>query len=427
VPLDSGFPVNSHTTGGQSRPAVGSDASGNFVVVWHSASQDGSGFGIFGQRFDAAGNPQGGEFRVNAYTLGYQMHPDISVHPSGPFAVTWQSEGQDGDSHGIRGRVYDSGGSPAGGGFAINSHTTGAQDDPAVAWIGTTFAVVWSSNGQDGSDSGVFVQRFDTSGNGQGESRVNTYTTAAQLRPAIASNAAGDFVVVWDSVEQDGSDGGVFGQRYGDLIFRDDFESGSFSRWSSSANGGADLTVTGAAALDGTGSGLRAFVDDTAALYVVDESPAAEERYRARFYLDPNGFDPGEAAGKLRVRIFIAFNGASQRMATIVLRRLGGAYSVMGRVRRDDGTRSDTGFFAITDAPHFIEFDWWRASGPGANNGSFALRVDDVPVATLSGIDNDAADVEFARLGVMTIKTGAAGGTLYFDQFESRRLNPIGP
>jgi hypothetical protein len=48
-------------------------------------------------------------------------------------------------------------------------------------------------------------------------------------------------------------------------------------------------------------------------------------------------------------------------------------------------------------------------------------------VATLTGLDNDVSPVEFARLGVMTVKTAAASGTVHLDQFESRRLNYIGP
>jgi len=45
------------------------------------------------------------------------------------------------------------------------------------------------------------------------EFQVNTYTTSFQRNPAVASDAAGNFVVVWDSSEgQDGSDSGVFGQ-----------------------------------------------------------------------------------------------------------------------------------------------------------------------------------------------------------------------
>jgi hypothetical protein len=176
----------------------------------------------------------------------------------------------------------------------------------------------------------------------------------------------------------------------------------------------------------GTVAGLQAFVNDTNALFVQDDTPAAENRYRARFYFDPNGFDPGETQSHFRTRIFIGFDGSGIRLITLVLKRQGGAYSVEGRVRRNDGTRADTGFFPITDGPHFFELDWVRSSAPGAVDGSFTLRIDNAPVSVLTLLDNDASPVDFVRMGALSIKTGAAG-TLYYDQFESRRQVFIGP
>ena len=46
------------------------------------------------------------------------------------------------------------------------------------------------------------------------EFQVNTYTTSFQYRPAVSSDADGDFVVVWRSYRQDGSSSGIFSQRY---------------------------------------------------------------------------------------------------------------------------------------------------------------------------------------------------------------------
>src|SRR5204862_5205006 len=129
-----------------------------------------------------------------------------------------------------------------------------------------------------------------------GEFAVNTYTAGFQGPPAVAAAPSGDFVVVWPSLDQDGSQYGVFGQRFApELIFRDGFETGTLAAWSATAGGGADLQVTGAAALDGTTAGLQVLVDDTSGVYVEDDRPQDEDRYRARFYFDPNGFDPGEA------------------------------------------------------------------------------------------------------------------------------------
>jgi hypothetical protein len=485
VAVGGEFPVNAYTTSDQRFPNVAMDASGNFVVVWSSSDQDGGGQGVFAQRFNAAGTPQGGEFRVNAFTTGNQFNAAAAAHPSGSFVVVWRSLGQDGSVYGIFGQRYDATGTPQGGEFPVNSYTTNNQRDPrvamdadgnfVVAWQsinqgGTgygydvyaqrydafgapaggefrvnsyttgyqgridvasdaegNFVVVWHSSDQDGDQLGVFGQHYDAAGTPQGgEFRVNTYTTEIQRSPAVAAVADGDFVVAWHSRYQDGDGYGVFAQRFGDLIFKDGVESAGLSRWSSAVTDGADLAVTGPAALAGTGAGLQAFVDDTNPLFVRDDSPEAEDSYRARFYFDPNGFDPGESANHRRVRLLIAFNAANQRLATIVLRRLAGTYAVMGRARLDDGTRSDTGFFTVTDAPHFVELRWRRATAPGANDGSFLLRIDDVLVSSLGGIDNDLSSVDYARMGAMSIKSAAAG-TLFFDEFESRRQRRIGP
>jgi ELWxxDGT repeat protein len=210
-----------------------------------------------------------------------------------------------------------------------------------------------------------------------------------------------------------------------DLLSKDGFDSGTTGAWSSANTDGGDLSVQAAAALHGT-MGLAVQVDDTASLFVADDSPNNEQRYRARFRLDPNGFDPGESNGKLRVRVLIAFEeDPAVRLITLVLRRIGGQYSLMGRVRLDDGTRAQTPFFTLTDAMHLVEIDWQWSQGPDANNGAFTLWIDEVPVSVLSGLDNSAGLVDFVRLGAMTVKPGA-NGTLYFDDFESRRERYIG-
>ena len=62
---------------------------------------------------------------------------------------------------------------------------------------------------------GVFGQRYASSGSALGtEFQVNTYTTGSQSEAAVASDAAGGFVVVWSSYGQDGSSSGIFGERY---------------------------------------------------------------------------------------------------------------------------------------------------------------------------------------------------------------------
>jgi len=210
VPLGPEFRVNTYTAAVQDDPAIASDASGNFVVVWVSSGQDGSLDGVFGQRFDAAGAAQGAEFQVNSYTQDAQSSPAVAMDADGSFVVVWESVGPDGSYHAVVGQRYDASGMLRGAEFLVNSYTTQDQAQPAVASDGQGgFVVVWASV-QYGS-VGVFGQRYDASGAPRaGEFRVNSDTGAVNYEPAVAVNPDGSFVVVWD--------GGVYGdQMYGQL------------------------------------------------------------------------------------------------------------------------------------------------------------------------------------------------------------------
>jgi hypothetical protein len=430
TPQGAEFQVSSYTTGNQRVASVARAPGGSFVVVWHSQFQDGSGYGVLGQRFDAAGTRQGAEFQANVFTTNGQTFPSVAADPSGGFVVVWQSYGQDGGGYGIFGRRYDAAGSAVGGEFAVSSYTTSSQRFARVARDSAGgFVVVWHAMGQDGSGYGAFGQRLDATGTRQGaEFQVNTYTTSTQGFPAVATGPREDFVVVWQSDGPDGSLDGVLGQRLiPDRIFADGFESGDLSAWSSSETGSGDLSASAGAALAGTAVGLQAVVNDTGALYVRDDRPDGEGRYRVRFYFDPNGFDPGEAQGHRRTRIFIAFDESPvKRHIALVLRRVSGQYGIQCRVRVDDNSQADTGFFDVSDAPHFVELDWKRATSAVSNDGSLEMWIDGVSVSTLPALGNNLRTVDFVRLGPQSLKGGAAG-TLRFDELDSRRLTAIGP
>jgi hypothetical protein len=220
APLGAEFRVNTYTPGFQSNPSVSADPSGNFVVLWNSNDQDGSGFGVFGQRFAGTGAPLGQQFRVNTYTTGYQWFSSVASDPAGNFIVVWRSNEQDGSLAGVFGQRFDSGGAPLGPEFRVNTYTTSSQ---SVASTGSAvtidaagdFIVVWFSTNQDGSDGGIYGQRFASTGAPAGpEFRVNSYTTGAQLLSAIAGDGSGNFVVAWASLAEDGSLYGIFGQRF---------------------------------------------------------------------------------------------------------------------------------------------------------------------------------------------------------------------
>ena len=106
---------------------MAADASGRFVVVWQSLLQDGSGVGVFGQRFDPAGARVGGEFQVNTQTTNNQAWPRVAADSVGNFVVVWQSYDEYGTHVEIFGQRFRATGTPAGGEFQVCSYTTGEQ------------------------------------------------------------------------------------------------------------------------------------------------------------------------------------------------------------------------------------------------------------------------------------------------------------
>ena len=257
--------ANTTTSSVQDGAQVAMDSSGNFVVTWVSASQDGSGYGIYAQRFNASGVAQGSEFRANTATLGNQTDPTVAMSSGGAFMIAWTdsqtndvsaqrynasgvaqggqfrvnatassgagyaSSAMDGSGNfviawesaqagnlNIYGQRYNASGAAQGGEFLVNATTAGAQSNTAVAIDSSgNFVVVWDAATQDAGTAGVYAQRFNASGVAQGsEFRVNTTSTDNQEVPAVAMNAAGGFVVTWKSNLQDGSGWGVYAQEY---------------------------------------------------------------------------------------------------------------------------------------------------------------------------------------------------------------------
>ncbi len=214
--IGNNFRVNTYTQYGQLCPSVDALSDGGFVVVWQSW-QDGSEYGIYGQRFNDSGEKVGSEFRVNTHTNDEQSGPIVSGLNNGGFAVVWYSDNQDGSSWGIYGQVFDSNGSKIGSEIPINTYTNYRQSLPRVAGLSDGgFVAVWESDEQDGNYYGVYGQLFDSYGNKEGdEFQINTFVDWSQYRPAVAGLTDGGFIVTWESSDQDGSGAGIYGQLFG--------------------------------------------------------------------------------------------------------------------------------------------------------------------------------------------------------------------
>ncbi len=197
-------------------------------------------------------------------------------------------------------------------------------------------------------------------------------------------------------------------------LFKDDFESGDMTAWSSFNTGSGNMTVSGACNLDGT-YGLCLVSTNDKRKQMIDLVPADEKFYYGQFLLDPNGVDISGDSD--RIRIFTGRNDATFPFI-VLLRDVGASYSIRLRVANDSGAYTDTAFYAITDAVHTIGVEWKADTSDGAGDGYGALYVDGVLMEMQSGVDNDTMRVDKILLGITSRMDGMIfTGTMYMDAF----------
>lgn len=206
--------------------SVGIAPNGNKLVVWSAPVPQGlipHRWEVFGSLYDPAGNLIFEKRRINTYEPGDQSPHGVAADGDSNFIVVWESDpmdgiapSQDGSGHGVYARRIASSGAFLGPEFRVNTYTRGDQwPDGIAAAPDGRFVIVWTSVGQDGSLGGIYGQLYDATGRRTGpEFRVNQYTRGWQQLADVAMDRWGNFVAVWQSQGQDGSSEGVYARRF---------------------------------------------------------------------------------------------------------------------------------------------------------------------------------------------------------------------
>ena len=218
-PAGSEFQVNTYTLANQQNPAVAIDAAGGFVVVWESTVQAPGDFsGIYVQRYNAEGAPQGGEFQVNTVVGEDDQLPRVAMNDVGAFVMVWEGIDQDGNLH-VYSRRFDAAGMALGNDQEVTSipiSIATVSTKPAVAMDASgNYIVAWENYDEINGNEDIYARRFTAGGVANGtEFRVNTTIANDQAAVALAMNSAGDFVISWQSAAQDGDGNGIYAQLY---------------------------------------------------------------------------------------------------------------------------------------------------------------------------------------------------------------------
>ena len=206
------FQVNANPSGTQVEPQVCGISNTTFVVAW--TDSDGGSYSVFARVFDDTGTAITGDIQINNYTTNYQINPSIARLTDSTFVIAWQSKGQDGSDYGIYATVFSAAtGANLTPEVQLNTHTQYDQRDPSVfALSGDTFAVAWHSQLQDGSSWSIYGSVFNATNcqNLTNEFRVNTFNAGAQDYPSLTALTTTSFAVAWRSENQDGDGNGIF-------------------------------------------------------------------------------------------------------------------------------------------------------------------------------------------------------------------------
>jgi hypothetical protein len=211
-PQGASFKVNDDGGGARhTHPAISANGQGNIVIAWED-ERNGN-LDIYGQRYDSALNPIGGNFRANDNgNVTSQTLPSVGIDQAGNFAIAWEDE-RSGDMD-IYAQRYNYSGVALKSNFWINDDSGQAlQMTPALAMdqVGN-FTVVWSD--ARAASWGLYGQHYNSAGVKKGGNFL-VHNQYGGLAPAVAINAAGECLVAWYFLNWEDSD--VYAMRFDNL------------------------------------------------------------------------------------------------------------------------------------------------------------------------------------------------------------------
>ena len=192
-------------------------------IVWQDNYTDGSGLGISARQLNSTLSGQFGVFRVNQQGTNDQMRPRVAMFSNGGAVFVW--EGNQTGNKDIYASFVSSNGTFLTGDVRVNVYTNSEQTEAAVCRLNDDRAlIVWTSLDQDGSYQGVYGRIFNSSGQpSSGEFLINQTTSFGQRSPSVTCLPNGNVVAVWISeLQRNENSVDVFGRIFDALPLQPD-------------------------------------------------------------------------------------------------------------------------------------------------------------------------------------------------------------
>ncbi len=214
--------ANSTTAGLQSRPTITALSNGTLVVGWQTKDQyPNGGWDIVRANItlNSQGDSVGEERAINGYLEGAlgdrsgdQTNLTLLASPTGFLASCWQTTRTDASVDLVCQTFTTSNFAVKTSEFPVAVKLTGVQTNPALAIDATgSLVVIWESEGIDTAGRALLLRRMSIQGPATGiRVMPHRYAGGDQTEPWLAPFADGSLWVGWESSSQDGSGTGVY-------------------------------------------------------------------------------------------------------------------------------------------------------------------------------------------------------------------------
>jgi hypothetical protein len=175
---------------------------GGFFLTWTTDDCPGircTSSGVSARGLDGLGRALTPPFRVTPSIVHDQVPTGVVADPAGNVFVIWgETVPQDPLLYVLFARRFSRAGQPLSGPIRVSEQTSGLGGGAAADAAGN-FVVTWQSVAADGEQS-IHARRYSSQGTPLGpELLVSGEASSAATFPQVAMSAAGDFFVVWES------------------------------------------------------------------------------------------------------------------------------------------------------------------------------------------------------------------------------------
>ena len=403
--------VNTNTSRVQIYADVAS-YNGGSIAVWSSFRQDGSHWGVFGQRYDATGQKAGPEFQVNVSTQSAQHRPSVAAFANGDFVVAWQAAKTGSNGWDIHTRMYQADGTPVGGERVANNTRYAHQSHPVAATLDNgNYVVGWQGVGQVNGKwrPGIYAKIFNQAGQSvSGEIPISQKNFGGSQQFDLASMPNGRFVAVHQgSATPDGN--GIYVRTYNTIgqaemskHLVNQFQRNG-KQWQpaidTNANGHMFVTWTSNGGHDGSGMGV--FAQQIEPNMTMSHGPqqVAQEWVGTQWRSDVTAMPNGNFFVSWQGRGDVDNDGAFVREFNSISQPLG------SELRLSDSTQGMNRYVAIDSSNNGVRVAWHghgEQDGFGVYTRLLTGNMGPVVGATsLSGTVFDDANANLIRDGVL--------------------------